>query len=105
MWHCGQTRAIAVSTSKRVKVLPDVPTVGETNPGFAVSTWYGCVVRAGPPDEIVQQLSSATLKVIALPDVQAALANRGATVDDYVGANPQFARSALARFSPADTEA
>jgi tripartite-type tricarboxylate transporter receptor subunit TctC len=78
--RAGQTRAIAVSTEKRVKVLPDVATVAESLPGFAVSTWYGCVVRTGTPDEIVQQLSSATLKVIAMPDVQSALANLGATV-------------------------
>jgi tripartite-type tricarboxylate transporter receptor subunit TctC len=76
----GQTRAIAVSTEKRVKVLPDVPTVAETIPGFAVATWYGCVVRTGTPDEIVQQLSGATQKVIAMPDVQTTLANLGATI-------------------------
>ncbi|HKU71031.1 MAG TPA: tripartite tricarboxylate transporter substrate binding protein [Burkholderiales bacterium] len=76
----GQTRAIAVSTAKRVKVLPDVPTVGETIPGFAVSTWYGCVVRTGTPEEIVQQLSAAAQKVVAMPDVQATLSNLGATI-------------------------
>ena len=78
--RAGQTRAIAVSTEKRVKVLPDVPTVAESIPGFAVSTWYGCVVRTGTPEEIVQQLSGATQKVIAMPDVQAALGNLGATI-------------------------
>ena len=76
----GQTRAIAVSTAKRVKVLPHVPTVGETIPGFAVSTWYGCVVRTGTPEEIVQQLSAAAQKVVAMPDVQATLSNLGATI-------------------------
>ncbi len=75
-----QTRAVAVSTEKRVKVLPDVPTIGETLPGYAVSTWYGCVVRSGTPDEIVSQLSAATQKVIAMPDVQAALSNLGAVI-------------------------
>src|SRR5918994_4471559 len=37
----GRVRAIAVTTEKRASVLPDVPTVGETVPGYVMSTWYG----------------------------------------------------------------
>jgi tripartite-type tricarboxylate transporter receptor subunit TctC len=76
----GKTRAIAVSTEKRVKALPEIPTIGETLPGYAVSTWYGNAVRAGTPAEIVTQLSEATLKVVAMPDVQDALAKVGAEI-------------------------
>jgi tripartite-type tricarboxylate transporter receptor subunit TctC len=98
--RAGQTRAIAVSTGKRVKVLPDVPTVAESLPGFAVATWYGCVVRTGTPDEIVAQLSNATQKVIAMPDVQTTLANLGATV---VGGDPAksaaFIKSEVAKYA------
>jgi tripartite-type tricarboxylate transporter receptor subunit TctC len=98
--RAGQTRAIAVSTGKRVKVLPDVATVAESIPGFAVATWYGCAVRAGTPEEIVAQLSGATLKVIALPDVQQTLANLGATV---VGGDPgrsaAFIKAEVAKYA------
>jgi tripartite-type tricarboxylate transporter receptor subunit TctC len=75
-----KTRAVAVSTGRRVKVLPDVPTIGETLPGYAVSTWYGNAVRSGTPDEIIALLSAATLKVVAMPEAQEALANVGAQV-------------------------
>ena len=75
-----KTRAIAVSTEKRIKALPDVPAIAETLPGYAVSTWYGNAVRAGTPSEIVTQLSDATLKVIAMPEVQEALAKVGAEI-------------------------
>ena len=81
-----QTRAIAVSTEKRAKVLPDVPTIAETLPGYAVSTWYGCVVRSGTPDEIISQLSAAMLKIIAMPDVKQKLLEQGG---DTVGSSPE----------------
>ena len=96
----GQTRAIAVSTEKRVKVLPDVATVSESIPGFAVATWYGCVVRTGTPDEIVQQLSSAAQKVIAMPDVQTTLANLGATiVGGDSGKSAAFIKAEVAKYA------
>jgi tripartite-type tricarboxylate transporter receptor subunit TctC len=95
-----RTRAIAVSTEKRVKVLPDVPTIAETIPGYAVSTWYGCVVRSGTPDDIVAQLSAATLKVAAMPEVQEALANQGAII---VGSNSSqsaaFIKTEIAKYA------
>jgi tripartite-type tricarboxylate transporter receptor subunit TctC len=98
--RAGQTRAIAVSTEKRVKVLPDVATVGESIPGFAVATWYGCVVRAGTPDEIVAQLSGAAQKVIAMPDVQATLANLGATIVGGDSArSAAFIKSEVAKYA------
>lgn len=77
----GRVRAIAVSTTKRVKALPDVPTVAESGvPGYAVSTWYGCVVRTGTPKEIVAQLHEAVLKVIAMQDVREKLGKLGAEI-------------------------
>jgi tripartite-type tricarboxylate transporter receptor subunit TctC len=75
-----KTRAIAVSTEKRIEALPQVPAIAETLPGYAVSTWYGNSVRAGTPGEIVTQLSEATLKVVAMPEVQQALAKVGAEI-------------------------
>ncbi len=95
-----QTRAIAVSTGKRAKVLPDVPTIAETLPGYAVSTWYGCVVRSGTPDEIVSQLSAAMLKIIAMPDVQEALANQGAVIVGGTSSqSAAFIKSEIAKYA------
>ncbi|OZI51398.1 Bug family tripartite tricarboxylate transporter substrate binding protein [Bordetella genomosp. 4] len=50
-------KALAVTTRERVEALPDVPTVGETYPGFESMTWYGLFAPAGTPEAIVQQVN------------------------------------------------
>src|SRR6201989_2850764 len=52
----NRVRAIAVTTEKRAAVLPDVPAVSETVPGYSMSTWYGAVAPVKVPREIVQRL-------------------------------------------------
>src|SRR5688500_7434592 len=76
----GRVRAIAVTTEKRASVLPDVPTVGETVPGYVMSTWYGAVAPAKTPRDIVQRLNQEMIKALALPDVKEKLAALGADV-------------------------
>ena len=82
----GRVRAVAVTTEKRAAVLPDVPTIGETVPGYAMSTWYGAVVPAKTPRDIVVKLNQEILKALALPDVKERLATLGA---DIVGTSPE----------------
>jgi tripartite-type tricarboxylate transporter receptor subunit TctC len=82
----GRVRAVAVTTEKRAAVLPDVPTIGETVPGYAMSTWYGAVVPAKTPRDIVVKLNQELLKALALPDVKERLATLGA---DIVGTSPE----------------
>ena len=53
----GQTRALAVSTTKRLDVLPDVPAMAEFLPGFEASGWYGISAPKGTPPEIVARLN------------------------------------------------
>jgi tripartite-type tricarboxylate transporter receptor subunit TctC len=84
--RAGRVRAVAVTTEKRASVLPDVPTIGETVPGYAMSTWYGAVVPVKTPREIVQRLNREMLKALALPDVKERLASLGA---DIVGSSPE----------------
>jgi tripartite-type tricarboxylate transporter receptor subunit TctC len=76
----NRIRAIAVTTEKRAPVLPDVPAVAETVPGYSMSTWYGAVAPAKVPREIVQRLNQEMLKALALPDVKEKLAALGADV-------------------------
>lgn len=97
----GRIRAIAVSTNKRVKALPDVPTVAESGvKGYAVSTWYGCVVRTGTPKEIVALLNNAVLKVIAMPEVGQKLGNLGAEIlGGTVEASELFLKSEVAKYA------
>ena len=76
-----RVRAIAVSTSKRSAALPQVPTVAESGvAGYAVSTWYGCVVRTGTSPDIVSKLHAATLRSIADPKVRDTLTNSGTII-------------------------
>jgi tripartite-type tricarboxylate transporter receptor subunit TctC len=79
-------RAVAVTTEKRAAVLPDVPTIGETVPGYTMSTWYGAVVPSKTPRDIVVKLNQEMLKALALPDVKERLATLGA---DIVGTSPE----------------
>jgi tripartite-type tricarboxylate transporter receptor subunit TctC len=63
----GKVRALGVTTAKRVSGLPDVPTIGETVPGYEVSVWYGISGPKGIPDEIVTKLNSAVNAILANP--------------------------------------
>jgi len=56
----GKLRRIAVTSAKRVSGLDDVPTIGETLPGFAFDGWFAVVAPARTPADIVQRLNAAT---------------------------------------------
>jgi tripartite-type tricarboxylate transporter receptor subunit TctC len=70
----GALRALAVTTATRSALLPDVPTVGETVPGYATNTWYGVGVPRGTPPEIVRKLSQVVAAGLANPRIRARLA-------------------------------
>jgi tripartite-type tricarboxylate transporter receptor subunit TctC len=56
----GRVTALAVATDKRVPMLPDVPTMGESGyPGFVASNWWGMGAPAGTPDDILDKLAQA----------------------------------------------
>jgi tripartite-type tricarboxylate transporter receptor subunit TctC len=67
--RAGQLRALAVAEPQRVPALPDVPTVAETVPGFAMAPWIGVIVPAKTPKDIVARLSVETLAVMHNPEV------------------------------------
>jgi len=98
--RAGRVRAVAVTKDKRAPVLPDVPTIAETVPGYAMSTWYGAVAPAKTPREIVVKLNQEMLKALALPDVKERLASLGA---DIVATSPEetsaFFKSELAKYT------
>ena len=66
----GRIRALGVTTKERVASLPDVPTIGETVPGYEVSVWYGIGGPKGMPAEIVGKLNAAVNAVLANPKLK-----------------------------------
>lgn len=74
----GKLRALAVSTTRRSPNLPDVPTVAEAGlPGYEYSNWYGFVVPARTPPEIVQFLHREITRALTAPDVRETLSSAG----------------------------
>jgi len=84
--RAGRVKAIAVTTAKRAAVLPDVPAIAETVPGYAMSTWYGATAPAKTPRDIVVRLNQEMVKALAAPDVKERLASLGA---DIVATSPE----------------
>src|SRR5882672_2855415 len=82
----GRVKAIAVTTAKRAAVLPDVPAIAETVPGYVMSTWYGAVAPVKTPREIVVRLNQEIVRALAAPDVKERLAALGA---DIVATSPE----------------
>ena len=83
-------RALAVTTAKRSKLYPELPTVAEAGvPGFEASTWHGVLVPAGTPPAIVERLNSEMNKALQMPDVRERLASLGAEI--VGGSSKEFA--------------
>ena len=76
----GRLRALAVTTATRSAILPDVPTVAETVPGYEASAFFGMAVPAGTPRPIIDKLNKAVNEALAAPTVQAKLAEIGGTL-------------------------
>lgn len=81
----GKLRALAVSTPKRLAVLPDLPAVAEALPGFEVVGWYGVIGPAGMPANIVARLHGELLKALAEPDIRSRILADGS---EPVGSSP-----------------
>ena len=78
--RAGRVRAIAVTMEKRAAVLPEVPAIAETVPGYSVSTWYGAMVPAKTSRDIVLRLNQAMLQALSLPDIKERLQSLGAEI-------------------------
>ena len=77
----GKLRPLAVTSARRSTSLPDVPTVAELGyKDFDVSTWYGLFMPAGTPASAVATMHVEVNKLIALPEVKAAIQAQGAEV-------------------------
>jgi tripartite-type tricarboxylate transporter receptor subunit TctC len=68
--EAGKLRALAVTTSKRVPSLPNVPTIAETFPGFDAATWFVLVAPTGTPREAIERINAEARKIVATQDFQ-----------------------------------
>jgi len=75
--RAGKVRALAVTTAARVPALSEVPTVGETVPGFESSTWQGIGVPANTPPEIIARLNSEINAALADAKIKERLMDLG----------------------------
>lgn len=86
----GQIRTLAVTSSRRIAILPDLPTLAEAGvPGADLGTWWGIVGPAGMPTDVVQALNAEINKALASPELGVFLTNEGAAAEPMTP--PQFA--------------
>jgi tripartite-type tricarboxylate transporter receptor subunit TctC len=73
----GSVRALGVTSAERSPALPDVPTVGETVPGYEASAWFGVAAPRGTPPAAIARLNREINAALADPEMKAKLANLG----------------------------
>jgi tripartite-type tricarboxylate transporter receptor subunit TctC len=85
----NRLRPLAVSTLKRVPILPDLPTISEAGvPGYEYTTWYGMLAPAATPKPIIARLNQSTARILGTADLREKFAQQG--VDAEPSAPEQF---------------
>ncbi len=75
--NAGKLRALAVTGGKRLAAVPDLPTIGETVPGYEVTSWYGFVAPARTPQAVIAKLQKQIAEVVKRPNVVERMATLG----------------------------
>ena len=88
--RAGRLRALALTATARSPALPEIPTVGESVPGYAASGWQGLGAPLGTPVEIIDTLNREIAAALADPGMRARIADLGGT--PLPGSAPDFAR-------------
>jgi len=73
----GRIRALGVASSQRSPALPDVPTIGESLKGFEADSWFGLMMPAGTPREIIMKMNAEVLKILVSQEVKDRLLAQG----------------------------
>jgi tripartite-type tricarboxylate transporter receptor subunit TctC len=81
----GELKGIAVGTAKPSSILPDLPTIAATVPGYEASSWFGMLAPAKTPRAIIDKINAATNKVLADPAVKSQMQALGV---DLIGGTP-----------------
>lgn len=85
----GKLKAIGVGAKKRTVQLPDVPTIGETVPGFEATNWYGLFVPAATPREVIAKINADTNRALVSSDIRDKIINTGG--EPQGGSTEEFA--------------
>jgi tripartite-type tricarboxylate transporter receptor subunit TctC len=92
--QAGKVKAIAAGGKQRMAVLPNVPTLAETYPGFEQISWFGLLAPTGLPREVAARVHADMARTLAVPEVRQRLTERGF---DVVASSPEeFLRFARA---------
>jgi tripartite-type tricarboxylate transporter receptor subunit TctC len=105
--QAGKVRALAVTTTKRVPSLPQVPTIAEAGvPGYESSTWSGVGAPAGTPQSVIERLNREFAAALQTSDVQQRLSAVGSVV---LGGTPEdfssYLKAEMAKFGKLIREA
>jgi tripartite-type tricarboxylate transporter receptor subunit TctC len=76
--EAGKVRALGTSGRTRSPILPNVPAIAETVPGFAATLWVGFMAPAATPQPIIDKLNSEISKILSRDDIRAAWSKQGA---------------------------
>ena len=94
----GKLKALAVTSSQRIAVAPDLPTMAKSGfPGFDIVVWFGLMAPAKTPPAIIDKLYRETTRVLALPEVHKRFDELGC---DVIGNTPQEFASAIKTEAP-----
>ena len=86
----GGLRALGVTATARLRVLPDVPLIGDSVPGYTVTGWLGIGAPKGTPPEIVERLNREVNAALADPAVKARMADLGSEI--FTGSPADFGK-------------
>ena len=102
----GRVRILGISSSRRSRLAPDIPTIGETVAGVELESWVGLLAPAGTPQSAIGTVNAAVLKAIAMPEVHQRLVAQGYDVQG--GSAQEFDRliqSDIAKYAKVIREA
>jgi tripartite-type tricarboxylate transporter receptor subunit TctC len=75
----GRLKALGVGARQRIAVLPDVPPIADTLPGYEARGWNGILAPAGTPKSVIDRLHREIVNIVRSPDFNQVLASEGAT--------------------------
>src|SRR5262249_22678193 len=101
----GKLTGLAVASSHRSPLAPNIPTMAELGYPIDIDTWYGLVAPAGTPKDVIAKLNAETVRVLALPELKEKTRSQGIELG---GSTPEefaaFIRADIAKWSKAIRE-